>query len=225
MKIKKIQCVYRIAYLLLLGYGLVMDYQSWMGKAHNEFLVYYTSQSNILCFIVMSILLAGTIYTLITNKEAQLPGIVPLQFLTSIYILITCLIYNVLLGNPLSHAYWFTNSYNWIVHLAAPILFIIDFFLWSERGQLKKTTPLFIMVYPYLYVAFIMVRSFHLSTLFAGKIPSSYIVYPYFFLDLKSLHWSGLLIWMGILTIVFISLGYLFYALYNYQEKNSFSLD
>lgn len=222
---KKFQLTYRLLYVILLAAGLTMDLLSWVGEPHNEFLVYYTTQSNLLCLIVMGLL---TYFTAKDIKNGATLGrsdhLVKAQFLTACYILITCLIYNLLLGNPFSVSYWTKNSYNWIVHLAGPLLFIADFFMFSERGRLSYRTPLYIMIYPYLYVAFIMIRSFVLNSIYHGMIPKGYIVYPYFFLDLNSLGAGGLLMWIGILTVVFVTLAYVFYGLYNYHSKANAAL-
>lgn len=212
MKVKRIKWLYRLLYIMLLTYGLSLDYASWLNQPHNEFLVYYTSQSNLLCLGMMMLLFVQTTRELLMKKESRHLLVVP-QYLISIYILITCLIYNVLLGNPFSASYWTRNSYNWIVHLAGPILFILDFFLFSKAGKLKKTTPLWIIIYPYIYVLFILVRGIMLNHTYHGHIPASYVVYPYFFLDVSHLGYSGVFLWVGILTIVFIALGYLFYAI------------
>ena len=154
MKVKRIKWLYRLLYIMLLTYGLSLDYASWLNQPHNEFLIYYTSQSNLLCLGMMILLFVQTTRELLMKRESGHLLVVP-QYLISIYILITCLIYNVLLGNPFSVSYWTRNSYNWIVHLAGPILFILDFFLFSKAGKLKKTTPLWIIIYPYIYVLFI----------------------------------------------------------------------
>lgn len=155
----------------------------WVGQPYNEFMVYYTTQSNILCTVVM---IALAVLTFKDLKKGITIGrsthFVKLEFVVSTYILLTCLIYNFLLGNPFTAAYWTSNRYNYIVHLFGPILFILDFLLFSERGKITKKTPLLILIYPYCYVAFIMIRSFFLEKQFT-TFPKSLVVYPYFFLD------------------------------------------
>lgn len=110
MKVKRIKWLYRLFYIILLAYGLSLNYASWLHQPHNEFLVYYTSQSNLLCLGMMMLLFVQTTRELFMQKENAHSLVVP-QYLISIYILITCLIYNVLLGNPFSASYWTRNSY------------------------------------------------------------------------------------------------------------------
>ena len=78
----------------------------WVGQPYNEFMVYYTTQSNILCTVVM---IALAVLTFKDLKKGITIGrsthFVKLEFVVSTYILLTCLIYNFLLGNPFTAAY------------------------------------------------------------------------------------------------------------------------
>jgi hypothetical protein len=149
--------------------------------------------------------------------------LVKLEFVVCTYILLTCLIYNFLLGNPFEASYWTSNRYNYIVHLFGPILFIGDFLLFSERGKLtKKTLLIMIYPYPYHYLAYIMIRSLVIEKQFT-TFPKSLIVFPYFFLDCATLGNRGVALWVDILTMIFVVLGYLLKSIYDHMKKDAYS--
>lgn len=83
MKVKRIKWLYRLLYIMLLTYGLSLDYASWLNQPHNEFLVYYTSQSNLLCLGMMILLFVQTTRELLMKRESGHLLVVP-QYLISI---------------------------------------------------------------------------------------------------------------------------------------------
>lgn len=228
----KFQISYRIFYLILLVAGITSDCMSYAGKPHNEAFVYYTVQSNVICGVLALIFLIRackglhhkmTILDLSDNFSIEIDKktkiLTSLQCLASVWILITCLIYNTLLGNPFSIDYWTKNLHNPILHLFCPILFILDFLLFSKKNIIKPFVPALCVTYPYIYILYIYIRSLHLKNLFTNAIPDSLVVYPYFFLDFDNLGISGVIRWVFILTIIFVSLGYLLLAIYTKLGK------
>ncbi|SDW33902.1 hypothetical protein SAMN04487759_11045 [Kandleria vitulina] len=212
---KKFQLSYRIVFIILVGAGLLLDLMTWTKQPHNEFLVYYTTQSNIMTWIIMAFHVRNT-YKDIKNKKTYgtSDDLIPLHFLAAIWILITSLVYNVLLSSPFTLTYWTSNLHNPILHLFGPILFILDLLLFSKRKQVKSYVPLLCVTYPYIYIVLILARGSYLTNLYHGKIPQSYVVYPYFFLDVKHLGYLGVLRWVMILSVVFILLSYLMHFIY-----------
>ena len=213
---KKFQLFYRLLFVLLVGVGLILDLMTWMKEPHNEFLVYYTTQSNILTWIIMFIHLKNT-YKDIKNKKMKGTSndMIPFHFLAGIWILITSLVYNVLLSSPFTLSYWTDHIHNCILHLFGPILFILDLYLFSKRKQVKTYVPLLCVTYPYLYIISILMRGRYLTGLYHGKIPHSYVVYPYFFLDVNHLGYLGVLRWVMILSVIFVLLGYVMHFIYS----------
>ena len=98
---------------------------------------------------------------------------------------------------------------------------LLDLLLFSKRKQVKSYVPLLCVTYPYLYIVLILARGSYLTNLYHGKIPQSYVVYPYFFLDVKHLGYLGVLRWVMILSVVFILLSYLMHFIYEKTHNES----
>ena len=99
----------------------------------------------------------------------------------------------------ISAAYW-ANKPSVCLHLITPILYAIYFF--STR-PVRKVTAGGIqcsILLPYLYIAFIYVRHYITGDQW----------FPYFFLDLNRIGWSGAICWIIALTLVFVLTGFIF---------------
>lgn len=166
---------------------------------------YYTNLSNYLCLGVMIAVLredikrlrGGELYAYNSNPALKL-----LKFSATLIIAITFIAYGLLLGNPLSLPFW-NNIANLCYHVACPVMFILDTLLFDEHKSVGVLDPLIALILPLIYVIVIEIMGAQ-----SGR-------YPYFFLNLDELGWSGLLMWVGILLALFLVLGY---ALFCYDK-------
>ena len=143
--------------------------------------------------------LAGTIY------ERETADFMPvLKFVFVIMILVTFLLYNILLADYPSVAAYFSSLKNGLNHCILPILFVLDWFLFYERGKTRWNWPLLSILPPFCYVVYILVRA-RILAVTCRLVP---VVYPYYFLNLKNLGWPGFLRWMAVLLAAFLALGY-----------------
>lgn len=160
---------------------------------------YYTCISNYFVFGVSAAVLADNVRRVRAgerhgfNRRIRL-----LKFMTTVMILVTFLVVIVLLGNPFTLAFW-RDFANVCYHVAAPALFLLDFFLFDEHRSVSVFAPLLSAVLPLLYVVYIF--------LLGAVIPD--FTYPYFFLDVNAIGYGGVAVWLLILLAVFLALGYL----------------
>lgn len=120
-------------------------------------------------------------------------------------ILLTFFVFNVLLADDRTLAENLSVS-SLLLHVALPIMFVLDWILFYERRQTKWYYPLLSILVPLVYVIFIYLRAFILN----GK---GEVIYPYFFFNINEIGLMGVGKWILILLIAFIVIGYLIYFL------------
>ena len=97
-------------------------------------------------------------------------------------------------------------------------MYILDWFLFYERRQVKWQYPLLSIVFPLAYVIFIYIRAWILE--FDASVP---YIYPYFFLNLDTQGIAGVGKWIVILLLGFVTIGFVFFGLdrINLENKKS----
>ena len=178
-----------ILYILVSTYGCI---SSWMHGT--RFFLYFTNLGNLYCLALMM----NELVRLIRRKPLSIP-LLQWEFGGLISILVIGAVYNLLLGDPTSAAYW-DNKPSVCLHLITPTLYAIYFL--STRPVRKVTVGGIqsSILLPYLYIAFIYTR--HLIT---GD-----QWFPYFFLDINRIGWGGAFCWIIALTVVFVLTGVIF---------------
>lgn len=196
---RNLRITFQILYCVLAVLGFVAQLGLFQGVLNRSYLVFYTNLSNLLCMLFMFESLARTL----SDKETKdfLPG---LKFVFMIMILVTFILYNALLANYPSIFAYFASLKNGLNHCVLPILFVLDWFLFYERGKVRWTWPLLSILPPFFYVAYILIRTKLLEV--TGR--RAAVIYPYYFLNLENLGWAGFLRWMAILLVAFLILGY-----------------
>lgn len=171
---------------------------------------FYTNLSNFLCFGVMIACLHDDVRQLKAGKlhgYNHNPFLKHLKFAATVIISITFLAYGLLLGQPTKISFW-NDIANICYHVACPVLFIIDTVLFDEHKSIGFLDPVAATVLPIIYVIVIEIMGAN-----TGR-------YPYFFLDMGELGFSGLMAWIGILLILFLSIGYLLFFYDKLVKKN-----
>ena len=178
-----------------------------------DFYVHFTNISNFLCIGVM---LAGLIQTAKKKEDSFVTAAPMLKFIGVLGILLTFLVFNIMLAGAEGRdpqANWRIGSL--CFHVALPILYIADWFLFYERKKCKWHYPLVSIVFPLAYVVFLLIQAIILKFDASILIPNSTtpLIYPYFFVNLKTQGTTGVLMWIGILSAAFVVVGYLFLAM------------
>lgn len=189
--------------------GIIGNLGYFKQSFNADFYLYYTNLSNYICFTVVLVSLVKTIKSFKTNQTGYCETCP--KFMCLIMILVTCLVYNILLAKENTVANYFFSITNLIMHLILPIMFTLDWILFSQHGKTKWFYPLLSVIMPLIYVSFIMIRALILGKNFTG------VLYPYFFLNISNLGIAGVAKWIVILVAIFVALGYIIYALDNIQ--------
>lgn len=202
MKNKKLMIGFRLLIVLLAIIGVL---NSLIGRNVFETLIYFTIQSNILGLLIMSVTVYFVFKGKIIHKEA--PLLLTFKHIITMNLLITFLGFHFLLrptliGNDPTN--YLTSIENILNHYVVPILFIIDYILFDEKGTLTlKKIPLF-LVYPYSYLIFVIIRAE-----LGGMLETVDSRYPYFFVDLDLLGFDIIYYVLG-MTLFFGFMAYLF---------------
>ncbi len=186
-----------------------------------DFYVHFTNISNFLCIGVM---LAELIQT-VKKKEDSYVSTTPIfKFIGMLGILLTFLVFNILLAGAEGR----DPQLNWrvgslVFHVILPIMYILDWFLFYERKKCKWYYPLVSIGLPLAYVIFIFIQAailnFNTSILIPGS--TTPLIYPYFFINLETLGFWGVIKWVMILFVAFVSIGYMFFGLDKLGKKEN----
>ena len=190
-----------------------------------DFYVHFTNISNFLCIGVMVTALVQTI----RKKEDSYVTATPiLKFIGVLGILLTFLVFNIMLAGAEGRdpqANWRVGSL--LFHVVLPIMYIADWFLFYERKQCKWYYPFVSVIFPLAYVIFLLIQALILNFDSSILIPTTEdtpLIYPYSFLNLETQGEPTVLMFVGILAVVFIAVGYAFYGLDRLGKKKEESL-
>lgn len=200
----KASFIYKSIYLVIGFIGLFLATEIYTGTFNDGFFVYYTNLSNLVAFSLMAYLWFIE-YQILKGKPNtfKYPSV---RFVITIMILVTLIIYNTLLGNMFDPTYWRVR--NVIMHLVGPMMVVLDFLLFNPKNNLKWRAIMESLILPYLYV---------IVTLIIGLFTNSY---PYFFLDVNNIGYSGVLGWVFILTLGFLVLSLALVSYNKFLLKN-----
>ena len=186
-----------------------------------DFYVYFTNISNFLCFGVM---LAGLIQTVKKKEDSFVSAVPMLKFIGVLGILLTFLVFNIMLAGQAGR----NPQLNWRIgsltfHVVLPIMYIADWFLFYERKQCKWYYPIVSVSFPLAYALFLVIHAAILNFDSSILIPTGTapLIYPYFFVDLEKQGEAGVAMWVAILAVVFIAVGFAFYGLDRLEKKKS----
>ena len=184
-----------------------------------DFYVHFTNISNFLCFGVM---LACLIQTSKKKEDSYVKTAPMLKFIGVLGILLTFLVFNIMLAGAEGR----DPQLNWRIgslcfHVVLPILYVADWFLFYERKQCKWYYPVASISFPLAYAIFLLIHAIILDFDSSILIPNSTtpLIYPYFFVNLDTQGVSGVLMWIGILAVGFVAMGFLFFGLDRLGKK------
>ena len=185
-----------------------------------DFYVHFTNISNFLCLGVM---LTALIQTAKKKEDSYVSAVPLLKFIGMLGILLTFLVFNIMLSGAEGRdpqANWRVGSL--IFHVVLPVMYIADWFLFYERKKTKWYYPIASVAFPLAYVIFLLIHATILKFDASILIPTTTtpLIYPYFFVNLDTQGVSGVLMWIGILSIAFVVVGYLFFGLDRIGRKS-----
>jgi hypothetical protein len=128
-----------------------------------------------------------------------------LSAIVALSITVTFLIFWGLLAPYMGSSEFFTYS-NMQPHTFTPLLFILDYFLFTEPGHLKKQDPWWFALVPFAY--FVQATIFGFSGVQYGISGGTTTRFPYFFIDFDLLG-ARVFLYVGCITVFFVALAYL----------------
>lgn len=192
----------------LLSLGALQPAPNWY--------VYYTNLSNYFCLIVVFAELAYTIKK-ISNEKDTTDDVNPgLKFACLIAITVTFVVYNTMLSNPFKAEYW-NNASSIILHFVTPLLFWFDWIFLASHKNLKWYYPLCVLIFPLVYVIYILIRGYYLT----GSAASWQVVYPYYFLDVSEIGYAKVGLWVLALIVAFFAFAVLVYILDKINKRSA----
>ena len=186
-----------------------------------DFYVYFTNISNFLCIGVM---LAALVETAKKKDNSFVKAAPALKFIGMLGILLTFLVFNIMLAGEEGR----DPQLNWRIgslafHVVLPIMYIADWFLFYERKKCKWYYPLLSVGFPFAYAVFLLIHAailrFDSSILTPTPGSTTPLIYPYFFVNLDKLGVPGVLMWIAIISIAFVAMGFAFFGLDKLGKK------
>ena len=180
-----------------------------------DFYTYFTNISNFLCVGVM---VAALVQTAKKKEDSYVSTAPLLKFIGMLGILLTFLVFNIMLaGARDAQLNWRIGSLTF--HVVLPIMYIADWFLFYERKQSKWYYPVASVGFPLAYAIFLLAHAAILRFDTSILTPTgATLIYPYFFVNLEK-GVPYVLMWISILSVAFVALGFAFYGL-DRLEKN-----
>ena len=220
IKNRTLQLIYQTVYctLALVGSVACLGIFDDIKLFRWDFYVYFTNLSNFLCFGVM---LVALIQTIKRKEDGYVTATPLLKFIGMLGILLTFLVFNFVLAGAADR----NPQLNWRIgsicfHVVLPIMYIADWFLFYER---KKTTwhyPIASISFPLGYAIFLLIHAAILGFDTSILTPTgTTLIYPYFFVNLETQGVPGVLMWIAILSVAFVAMGFAFYGLDRISKK------
>lgn len=154
-----------------------------------RFFSFFTITTNIMVAIYFTMQLLGNTNGIL-NKPGTLTAI-------TVYITVVGLIYQIALRHT-----WHPTGLRMVVdellHSVIPILVIIYWYLYEEKREIKYIRALKWLIYPAIYLVFIMDRAY-----FTGY-------YPYPFFNVNELGIGKTALHCGLMLLLFIALGFIY---------------
>ena len=215
IKNRTAQLIYQTIYCTLgfVGFVACLGIFDNVSVIRWDFYVHFTNISNFLCIGVM---LTALIQTAKKAEDSFVTVHPLLKFIGMLGILLTFLVFNILLAGEEGRdpqANWRIGSL--VFHVVLPIMYIGDWFLFYERNKCKWYYPIASIAFPLAYIMFLLIQAIILKFDSSILIPTTTtpLIYPYFFINLDTQGVSGVLMWIGILFVAFIVVGYVFFLL------------
>ena len=221
IKNRTIQLIYQTVYctLGLVGCIACLGIFDDIKMIRWDFYVYFTNLSNFLCLGVM---VAALVQTVKKKEDGFVTAAPLLKFIGMLGILLTFLVFNILLAGEEGR----NPQLNWRIgslcfHVVLPIMYILDWFLFYERKKSKWYYPIASISFPLAYVIFLLIHAAALGFDSSILTPTGtgILIYPYFFVNLETQGVPGVLMWVAIISVAFVAMGYLFYGLDRIYKK------
>lgn len=177
--------------------GIALQIGLFRGEFHLSSFRYFTNLSNLLCLLYF---LIDVIWLLARRARDGSKNWFPaLKGAAMMGVTVTCLVAYFLLGS-------FTMGPTMriairLVHLVVPVMTVLDWLLFDEKGLFTWRSPLGWSVFPLAYFGVVLLQA---------EILPGVPFYPYPFMNVSTRGLVPVLITVALLVVFFFALGYLF---------------
>lgn len=204
---EKLSFIFKLFILIMCGIGLYLNFKIF---SLNESLVYFTIQSNLLCFIFYLIVIVLTLMKKL--KKNNIYYIV--KGTSTMTITITMFVYQILLSSSDGMGAYINHELECnFVHLYVPLLIIFDYIIFGEKGNLKKHYP---FIWSIILIAYLIFDIVYVSL---GGTFANGNNYPYFYMNVEELGLFKVMINCLCIYIFFVGYGYIVQWLDNKVAK------
>ena len=190
---EKLSLLYKIIIVIACGFGIYLNFNAFtVGGA----IIYYTVQSNIMCFIFYLV----TVILKIAGKLKKNSNYYILKGMVTMAITVTMVVFQFVITDSGMTAYAGNELASIMAHIVVPLLVMSDYVIFGEKGNLKRNYPfiwsatlVFYVIFDFVYVAL------------GGRFGDGSI-YPYLYMNIEV---NGLLkVIISCITIFILFIGY-----------------
>ena len=206
----RLSVIFKLSLVTAALLGIAIQIGLFSGELRLTVLNYYTLMTNMLCAayffcaMVYEANKGGTLMPML--KGAVVQGIA-----------VTGLVYHFLLSGSFQMQGSLSLS-NMLLHYAVPVMSVMDWLLFSEKGRYTRRAPFVWLLLPDGYFVYAVIRvALGASIGYGGS------RYPYPFINADALGWKQVLVNGAVLNLFFILLGFVFVTLDHLLARRSVS--
>ena len=169
-------------------------------------LKFYTIQSNLICIFACGFY----ILQIFSKKRLNETLIAIIQGGVVICIMLTFLVYHFLLSPSQSFDMSTLEKSNTYVHYYLPLMILADYVIFFKKGLMRYKTIWVWTFVPIAYCIFVFIYS-----AMGGRFGAENAIVPYFFLNYTLYGTSGVIKWIALITIGYLSLSIIFVTIDN----------
>ena len=194
---EKLSLLFKIIIVIISGIGLYLNFNLLSFK---DSIIYFTIQSNLLCFIYF----LGLVVLTITKKLKKTDLYYISKGMVTMAITITFIVYwFVLVPEGGLDAYVGHELENNFVHLFTPLLVMLDYIIFGEKGHLKKSYP---FIWNFVLVAYVIFNAVYV--LMGGRFTNG-SCYPYPCMNIDNLGVFRVAVNSIVIYVSFLVYGYI----------------
>ena len=204
MEKNKIKLLYRLLIVIVTGIGLYLNFKLASPK---KMLLYFTIISNIMVFLFYSI----TTFLELIHKLKKDHFYYAVGSIVTIFITLTMCVYQIALRDTAIYSNHLLECN--FVHIITPTLALLYYFLFTEKGHIKKIYSLLWIIPLIIYATFVQLYSH-----FGGSFLDNQ-KFPYPFLDIEKNGRGYVLMICILFALILIIVGELAYYIDKFCEK------
>lgn len=203
---ERIKLLYRILLVIVAAIALYLNFNLFGVKG----LLYFTNLSNLLCLIYFIILIVLTLLKKVNRND----NYYIIKGMVTMAITITMLMYNLVLASDDGMGAFTGHQLECnLVHLIVPLMVILDYIIFGEKGNLKKEYPIIWSLILIIYQLFVIIY------VALGGTFMDNLTYPYFYMDINEYGTLGIMFNLLVIYIFFVGYGTIVQKIDNWLGK------